>query len=232
MQLPENVPPESSNIVELFAGRKAIGARSALPRSDAPRDAGQAHRARSPPSGRATPSGHGSPVLGVVPLDEQLRALQAVVVRRAGLGRAGPGEVDRVEGRPGRRSGQRGHLRRDPTEIGAQQRAQQLALAVVELGSGYALRCWWCRRSPPGRRRTRPVAASMASLIVCSFACSTGSGNRRHAPDPTRGSSRSPSVTIVRFTVTTSDGRAGAGRLGSASSGCSDRTSSRARSST
>ena len=37
--------------------------------------------------------------LGVVPLDQQTRPLHAVVVRQAGFGRAGPGDVDGVQGR-------------------------------------------------------------------------------------------------------------------------------------
>jgi hypothetical protein len=38
------------------------------------------------------------PALGVVPLDEQPRALEPVVVRGAALGGAGSGEVDGVQG--------------------------------------------------------------------------------------------------------------------------------------
>ena len=72
----------------------------------------------------------------------------------------------------------------------------------------------------------------MASLSACSFACSTASGKRSSRKILASGSTRSPGVTTVRLTVTKSDGARSCSTARAASSGCSDRTSSRARSST
>ena len=77
--------------------------------------------------------------LGVVPLDQQPRALQPVVVRRTGLGRARPGDVDGVEGLVVGVAADRGDPGGDAVEVGRQQRAQHLALAGVELGRRHAL---------------------------------------------------------------------------------------------
>src|ERR687895_261488 len=49
----------------------------------------------------------------------------------------------------------------------------------------------------------------MASLSFCSFACSTGSGNRSSRQIPASGITRSPSVTSVRLAVTKSEGALG-----------------------
>src|ERR1700684_4728782 len=86
--------------------------------------------------------------LGVVVLDEQPRALQAVVERLAGFGGAGPGQVDGVQRVVVvvvclRRQGVR-----DAPEVGGQQGAQQVPLRRVELGGRQALRRGG-QRDPP-----------------------------------------------------------------------------------
>ena len=78
--------------------------------------------------------------LGVVVLDEQARALQPVVVRLAGVGGPGPGQVDGVQ------RGLVGVFRlrrqavRDAPGVGGQQRAQQVPLPGVQIPGRQALR--------------------------------------------------------------------------------------------
>src|SRR5918994_1350978 len=72
----------------------------------------------------------------------------------------------------------------------------------------------------------------MASLSFCSFACSTGSGNRSSRQTPTSGITRSPSASRVRLAVTKSDGALGNRIVRAARLGRSDLTRSRPRSST
>ena len=82
------------------------------------------------------------PALGVVVLDEQLRALHAVVVRLADFGAAGPRERQRAErvvvgvlGRLGV-----GELVGDAADVDVEQGAQDVALRRGEVAAGDALR--------------------------------------------------------------------------------------------
>jgi len=77
-----------------------------------------------------------------------------------------------------------------------------------------------------------PAASSIASLSACSFACSSGSGNRSSRQMPASGITRSPTATVVRLAVTRSEGARSSSTAREASSGRSDPTRSLARSST
>ena len=122
--------------------------------------------------------------LRVVPLDQQPRSLQPVVVRGAGLGRPRPGEVHRVEDRlvpvavpaarrrraPGR--GRCSSSARSSSRCSASSSAAATPFGVVVYGERLVVGVGIARG-----------AASIASLSACSFSCSTGIGEALVPPD-------------------------------------------------
>ena len=118
--------------------------------------------------------------LGVVVLDEQPRALQPVVMRLAGAGGPGPGQVDGVQ------RGLVGVVRlrrqavRDAPQVGGQQRAQQVPLPGVEFPGRQALRDAGQRESAGSRRRRsrRPARRRRPSGSPGRRACGSVNGPR------------------------------------------------------